>query len=98
MRGLSGAQESIFRKEENRLFTPTDYQILGVAIQDLEPREFEIIVLRFWWSLTIQEIAKELKISWDEVNADINTAFKKMKARTLSFPQFSRSNEVLRAA
>lgn len=91
-------QGSAIREGGLCLFTPTDYQILGVAIRDLEHREFEIIMLRFWWSLSIQEIAQELKTSWDEVNTHLNTAFRKLKARTLSFSQFSRSNEVRRAA
>jgi RNA polymerase sigma factor (sigma-70 family) len=72
------------------LFTELDYRIVRAAMRRLPPREFKILFLRFWGHLSISEIARELRMSFDSVDHALSVALGKLKESCLKNPGFSR--------
>ena len=61
------------------IFTERDYAILRNSINRLSRVEQKIIFLRFWGSLSIQEIARMQRMSWSRVNELLEKAFVKLR-------------------
>ena len=60
-------------------FGTEDIKLLRSAIQKLKSKEHKAIVYRYWNCLTIDEIAAELRISWEETDILIKETQKKLK-------------------
>ena len=60
-------------------FGSEDIKILRSAIQKLKGKEHKAIIYRYWQCLTIDEIAHELKISWEETDQLLKQTQKKLK-------------------
>lgn len=64
---------------------------LFVAVTELSSVAQRAIYLRFWENYEIEEIAKELNISWDQADKLIENTLKDLKAR------FSKNNDSIAA-
>ncbi len=54
-------------------------QVLTTGLQDLEEIERKAIYLRFWKSMSIEQVAAELKIRWDVADKIIDRSVEKLK-------------------
>lgn len=59
--------------------TFTYEQILIEGLQELNAVERKAIFLRFWVPCSIEQIATELKVSWDSADQIINGSINKLK-------------------
>lgn len=61
-------ETTIHLVEENRntrrRFTDAQYLSLHTAMESLSGRQFTAIVMRFWCSMAIEDIARTMRISW----------------------------------
>lgn len=46
---------------------------------ELSPRELKAIFLRFWGPCSIEEIARELQVSWDTADQILNRALERLR-------------------
>ncbi len=66
---------------------PKEFLKLHAHLHELSPREKLILHLRFWESLTIEEIGDRLDLSWEEVDEAITQIQDHLKSRlTISDP------------
>ncbi|OFZ37677.1 MAG: hypothetical protein A2504_07515 [Bdellovibrionales bacterium RIFOXYD12_FULL_39_22] len=63
-----------FKQNKNELFCKLSY-----ALPTLGNDEQRALHLRFWEAMTITEIARALRISWDEADQMIEVAQKKLR-------------------
>lgn len=60
-------------------FTEMDYIILRNSLAQLSKTERKVIYLRFWENMTIQEIAKMHRMSWERVDNLIDETLLKLR-------------------
>lgn len=48
-------------------------------VTQLSPRELKAVFMRFWGPCSIEEIASELRVSWDLADEILNRAMKKLR-------------------
>lgn len=64
---------------ENNICSAEALEILADALESLEERQRDIIILRFYSGLTLKEISKKLGISYAYVKVLQNKAFSEMR-------------------
>ena len=84
--------------QQNSLFTPTDHEILKRAMLMLDWESRFIIEMRFWEFNTIEDIARLMSMTWDEVDQSLKTSFNKIKDYCVNHHEFSRNSLNLKLA
>ena len=77
------------RFKQKAMFSEVDHLIVRTAVSQLSSKECAAITLRFWENFSIQEVAKALRVDWNNADALIDKALKKLWTLCLSYPQFS---------
>lgn len=72
-------------------FSVEDQIIARSLSRKLRPRQKKAIVLRFWHDYSIFEVAKSLRVSWEEADKTIKDALAKLKQECMEQPHFSRT-------
>lgn len=72
-------------------FSVEDQIIARSLSRKLRPRQRKAIILRFWHEYTIFEVAKSLRVSWEEADKTIKVALAKLKQECMAQPHFSRA-------
>lgn len=60
-------------------------------IENLEPREIEVLRLHYWETMSLTEIATVLRIDWQDVKAIFNSAHDKLRSLCLNHQAFRKS-------
>ena len=69
-------------------FTPKDIEVVKEGMNILSFFERHILINRFWENKTIEEIAEEMELQWDEIDQAITEALSKLRVYCLEHPQF----------
>jgi DNA-directed RNA polymerase sigma subunit (sigma70/sigma32) len=69
-------------------FTAKDIEVVKTGLNILTYFERHIVIHRFWENKTIEEIAVEMELDWDEVDQAITEALNKLRTFCLEHPQF----------
>jgi DNA-directed RNA polymerase specialized sigma24 family protein len=93
---LSNKHQS--QRSNTPVFNEFDHFLVQCGIDELPFLERLIIELRFWNNFSIEEISKALRISWDDVEMHLQSAFESLKQFCLKEEDFSRNTSTLRAA
>ncbi len=72
-------------------FSVEDQIIARSLSRKLRPRQRKAIVLRFWYEYSIFEVAKSLRVSWEDADRTIKDALAKLKQDCMEQPHFSRA-------
>ncbi|MDE3270100.1 MAG: sigma factor-like helix-turn-helix DNA-binding protein [Pseudomonadota bacterium] len=70
-------------------FSVEDQIIARSLSRKLKPRQRKAIVLRFWHSYSIFEVAKTLGMTWEQADRTIKDALAKLKHECAEQPHFS---------
>ena len=65
---------------------------------ELSPRELKAIFLRFWGPCSIEEIARDLQVSWDMADQILNRALKRLRLSCVRDSAFGRQEKQTSAA
>jgi RNA polymerase sigma factor (sigma-70 family) len=76
-------------------FTDQDHQIVRKALLSIPEREQRVVFLYFWKDQKQQEIAEKLRMTGEQVEAILHTAYSRLKALCLREPRFSRGLRAL---
>lgn len=79
-------------------FNQFDYLVVRRAMDELPLLEKLVVEMRFFHNFSISEIARLLRMGWDEAESLIDSALTILRQQCLSDPRFSRSTSVLQAA
>lgn len=74
----------------DNLFTETDYEILRAQMKDLNPKDFKILFLRFWGKQSLSEIARDMRLDFNEVDSSIKNSLNLLKKSCTQQSLFSR--------
>ncbi|MCY4644969.1 MAG: sigma-70 region 4 domain-containing protein [Bacteriovoracales bacterium] len=77
----------------NISFSIWDRAILTAMIRRLPKKQRRAVYLRFWFDMTIQQIARKMRLSWSESHQLIEEGVSRLKDLCLRHPTFSKSNE-----
>ncbi len=83
--------QDLARGSTQPLFSNVDYSILRKNLSQLQGHERSVVMLRFWESNTISEIAEILELTWQDVESYLTRALAKLKNLCLENQEFSRS-------
>ena len=72
-------------------FSIEDQIIARLLSRNLPPKQRKAIVLRFWYDYSIFEIAKSLRMSWEEADRTLKNALAKLKKDCMEQPRFSKA-------
>jgi RNA polymerase sigma factor (sigma-70 family) len=62
------------------LFEECDYAEIRKLLAHLPDREFRIIYLRYWATYSINQIAEELRMSWDAVDQKLTQTLSSLRS------------------
>jgi len=80
----------VFLKTES-VFEDTDYLCLSEALERLDAQEFNIVVFRYWYLCTIEEIAQHLGIEWEAADQKLEEIHRKLAGMLSGDSRCSRS-------
>lgn len=72
-------------------FSTEDQIIVRSLLKKLPPRQRKVIILRFWHNHSVSEIARKMKITWEETEKLLNDGLSKLKEDCMDQPRFSRA-------
>lgn len=61
------------------MYSEENKELVRIAVKSMEGKMKTALILRFWESLTIEEIAKELRISWIEADQLIEKGIEEIR-------------------
>lgn len=85
--------QDLSRGPRCNIFSSKDQGVVRRAVANLQGNEHAVVVLRFWESNTISEIAGILDLTWQEVESYLTQALTKLKVFCLKDREFSRSEK-----
>ena len=86
------------RINDTPLFQSNDYRTIRRAMDELPLIEKLVIEMRFFHNFSISEIARYLRIGWDEADCLIQSVLPILRGSCLAEHGFSRSPQLQRAA
>jgi DNA-directed RNA polymerase specialized sigma subunit len=88
----SETMQNLDRSPRFNLFTVKDHSIVREGVAALQGYEHSVVLLRFWESNTISEIAEILDLSWQDVEKYLSQAIVKLKKFCEAKQDFSRAS------
>ena len=78
-------------------FSNEDQIIVRSLLRKLPQRQQKAIILIFWDNYSVSEVARKLKVSWEEADKTILRGLMKLRNECMDHPRFSRSFNYLSA-
>lgn len=71
---------TMYQEVESPSFQSEQYQALYAAMDLLSERQFTAIVMRFWCQMSLEDIARNMSISWDCADSLVTSALHELKS------------------
>ncbi len=78
-----------YRKNVSK-YDQTQIDAIYQYMTELTTKEFKAVILRFWGQFSINDIAKDLGVSWDMADQTLTRALEKLRSCYLRDADFQR--------